>query len=66
MFVIMASKKSSIEKKSRGRTILYDNVPDDAYDKILDMQTTIKKKTKRAKVSISQAITKIVRNNCAE
>ena len=51
------------EKKSydRGRQILYDRVPDDVWDKIQVMILKIKQQTGRGKVSMSQAITKLIR-----
>lgn len=48
-------------KYDRGRQIHYDRIPDDVYDKILEVQKEIKKKTKRGKVSMSDAITKLIR-----
>lgn len=49
-------------KTDRGRVIYYDRVPDDVMDKILETQLAIKKKSKRAKVSLSEAITKLIRS----
>lgn len=48
---------------NRGRQIHYDHVPDDVYDKILEAQAEIKKKSRRGKVSMSEAITKLIRQN---
>lgn len=58
MIVLQAMAKT---KYDRGRVILYDRVPDDVYNKILETQTEIKKKTKRGKVSMSDAITKLIK-----
>jgi len=49
------------EKTNRGRVIYYDRVPDDVMDKILLTQLSIKQKSKRTKVSLSEAITKLIR-----
>lgn len=48
-------------KYDRGRVITYDRVPDDVLEKILDTQTEIKKNKKRGKVSMSEAITKLIK-----
>jgi hypothetical protein len=53
--------KTATTKYNRGRVILYDRVPDDVYQKILEIQTHIKLKTKRGKVSMSDAITNLIR-----
>lgn len=51
------------KKYDRGYIITYDRVPKDVLEKILDTQTEIKKTTKRGKVSMSDAITKLIRRN---
>lgn len=48
---------------NRGRQIHYDHVPDDVFDKILATQLEIKRNTKRGKVSMSEAITKLIRKS---
>lgn len=48
-------------KHNRGRQIHYDQVPDDVYKKILEIQAHIKQKTLRGRVSVSAAITKLIR-----
>lgn len=53
----MAAEK----KTNRGRIITYDHVPDDVFDKIQIMVLDIKTKTKRGSVSMSEAITKLIR-----
>ena len=45
----------------RGKTILYDQIPDDAFDKIIEIQAHLKKKSKVGRVSLSTAITKLIR-----
>jgi hypothetical protein len=46
---------------NRGREIHYDHVPDDVYETIIHVQAQIKISTKRSKVSMSEAITKLLR-----
>ncbi len=46
---------------NRGREIHYDRVPDDVYEIIIRMQAQIKIASKRSKVSMSEAITKLLR-----
>jgi hypothetical protein len=46
---------------NRGREIHYDHVPDDVYETIIHTQAQIKISSKRSKVSMSEAITKLVR-----
>ena len=58
--------KDSINKikkhYQRGRVILYDRVPDDVWIKIQSTILQIKEKSKRGKVGMSEAITKLIRN----
>lgn len=52
------------EQKSeskRGKVIFYDRVPQDVFVKIQQTIFEIKTKTKRGKVSMSEAITKLIR-----
>lgn len=49
--------------KARGRVIYYDRVPDDVMTKIQDVQIEIMRKTGRARVSVSEAITKLIRKS---
>lgn len=46
----------------RGRVIFYDRVPDDVWIKIQSTILQIKEKSKRGKVGMSEAITKLIRN----
>lgn len=50
------------KKYDRGRQIHYDHVPDDVYKKIQEELLAIKLKGKRGKVSMSEAITKLIRS----
>jgi len=52
---------AGVKTYNRGRQIHYDNVPDDVFELVLSEQAEIKKKSKRGKVSMSQAITKLIR-----
>lgn len=61
LIVLLSMTKKVSTKYNRGRVILYDRVPDDVYQKILEIQMHIKKKAQRGKVSMSDAITKIIR-----
>ncbi len=49
------------KKYERGKIITYDHVPTDVYDLILDKQLEIKKRTQRGQVSLSEAITALIR-----
>ncbi len=48
-------------KKFQNPGINLNDIPDDVYEKILDMQTSLMKKTKR-KVSAKEAVFKLIRN----
>ena len=48
---------------NRGRQIHYDHVPDDVWDKIQLTIWKVKQQTRRGKVSMSEAITKLIRGN---
>jgi hypothetical protein len=63
MFASMDKVKEIKKHYSRGRTILYDNVPDDVWMKIQQHVLLIKEKTHRGKVGMSQAITKLIRKS---
>lgn len=45
----------------RGKQILYYGIPDDVHKMILDTQKQIKKEKKRGQVSLSAAITKLLK-----
>jgi len=57
MTAIMANQKRS----NRGKVITYDRVPEDVFDKIQLAILEIKTRTKRGRVSMSEAITKLIR-----
>ena len=48
------------EKKFKNPGINLNDIPDDVYERILDMQTTLMKKTKR-QVSAKEAVFKLIR-----
>ncbi len=50
------------QKKFKAPGINLNDIPDDVYDKILDMQTTLMKKTRR-KVSAKEAVFKLIRSS---
>lgn len=51
----------SMGKTNRGRVITYDQVPDDALETILEIQSHLRAKKQIGKISMSAAITKIIR-----
>lgn len=59
----MAAKS---KEYNRGKQIHYDQIPDDVYEIIIRTQASIKLRTGRARVSLSQAITKLIRTSKQE
>jgi hypothetical protein len=51
----------SAKTSKRGRTITYDHVPDEVYKAILDKVHEIKVSRNRGKVSMSEAITQLLK-----
>ena len=49
------------QKKFQNPGINLNDIPDDVYEKILDMQTALMKKTRR-KVSAKEAVFRLIRN----